>query len=261
MPSDRREPPGKTVNVPSVPWHPVLGVAFVILLFILTQILASLLILIYPGLRHWHWSRTVTWLDNAVTAQFGLVALAYGLSIAGIYLFLKLFKTGWRIIGLRRPRVLDPVYGLVGWVVYFVVYLMIVAIASKYIPGLNVNQKQQIGFNSVHGSRELLLTFISLVILPPLAEEIMVRGFLYSSLKKGLPTAGAVIVTSLLFASAHLPEGGAAGPLYIAAIDTFLLSLAAIYLREKTGRLWAGMTLHALKNGVAFVALFVLAAR
>jgi len=55
-----------------------------------------------------------------------------------------------------------------------------------------------------------------------------------------------------------LPEGGAAGPLYIAALDTFILSLVLIYLREKTGSLWASITLHAVKNGVAFMALFVL---
>jgi membrane protease YdiL (CAAX protease family) len=89
----------------------------------------------------------------------------------------------------------------------------------------------------------------------------MVRGFLYSTLKKALPTAGAVILTSLLFAGAHLPEGGAAGPLYIAALDTFVLSLILIYLREKTGSLWASITLHACKNGVAFLALFVFHAR
>ena len=61
--------------------------------------------------------------------------------------------------------------------------------------------------------------------------------------------------------SAHLPEGGAAGPLYIAAIDTFILSLFLIYLREKTGSLWSSMTLHATKNGVAFMVLYVLHVR
>ena len=41
-------------------------------------------------------------------------------------------------------------------------------------------------------------------------------------------------------------------------LDTFILSLVLIYLREKTGGLWASITLHAFKNGVAFVALFAL---
>ena len=142
--------------------------------------------------------------------------------------------------------------------VYYVLYLLTVGLVSHFVPSLNVNQHQDIGFTNVHGFAPLLFTFISLVILPPITEEIMVRGFLYSSLKKGMPTIAAVIVTSAIFASAHLPEGGAAGPLYIAALDTFVLSLVLIFLREKTGSLWASITLHAFKNGVAFVALFVL---
>ena len=60
---------------------------------------------------------------------------------------------------------------------------------------------------------------------------------------------------------AHLAEGGAAGPLWIGFIDTFILSLVLCYLRVKTGSLWAGITLHALKNGIAFVALFVIGTR
>ena len=86
----------------------------------------------------------------------------------------------------------------------------------------------------------------------------MARGLLYSSLKKAMPIAGAAVITSLIFAAAHLPEGGAAGPLYVAAIDTFILSLVLVYLREKTGSLWSSITLHSFKNGVAFVLLFVL---
>ncbi len=76
-----------------------------------------------------------------------------------------------------------------------------------------------------------------------------------------MPIAGAVVGTCILFAIGHLPAGGDAGPLYIAAIDTFVLSLVLIYLREKTGGLWSSMLLHAIKNGVAFTALFVLHAR
>jgi membrane protease YdiL (CAAX protease family) len=152
-------------------------------------------------------------------------------------------------------------YGLGALPVYFFLYLVAVGVISHFVPSLNVNQQQQIGFNSVHGAPEMIMTFISLVILPPIAEEIMVRGFIYSSLRKAMRIIPAALLTSLIFASAHLPEGGSAGPLYIAAIDTFVLSLVLIYLREKTGSLWASITLHALKNGVAFAALFLVNGR
>jgi len=60
------------------------------------------------------------------------------------------------------------------------------------------------------------------------------------------------MVTSLVFGLAHL-EFGSGGPLvWAAAIDTFLLSIILVYLRERTGALYAGILLHMLNNFIAF---------
>ncbi|HVX56741.1 MAG TPA: CPBP family intramembrane glutamic endopeptidase [Candidatus Saccharimonadales bacterium] len=248
-------------SIPSVPWQPWLGVGFVLFIYYAAQIVAGNLILIYPSLRHWSAGRIDDWVNNSVGAQFVFILLAEALSVGAIYLFLRRYKMGLARIGLKKPRWMDPLYGLAAFPAYYLIYRICVAVISYLVPSLNVYQQQQIGFNSVHGSLPLVLTFLSLVVLPPLAEEIMVRGFLYSTFKKALPTAYAVLLTSALFAAAHLPEGGSAGPLYIAAIDTFILSLILIYLREQTGSLWASITLHALKNGLTFVYLFIIHAR
>jgi membrane protease YdiL (CAAX protease family) len=245
----------------TVPWNPWWAVLFIVIVYYGSQIIGGVLISVYPLLKHWSHAQATDWLNNSVGAQFAFILVAEASAIGVIYLFLRFYKRSFADIGLRRPRWLDPLYGLAAVPAYLVLYILSVGVISHFVPGLNVNQQQQIGFNNVHGTTQLMLTFISLVVLPPLAEEIMIRGFLYSSLKKALPTTGAVVVTSVIFASAHLPEGGAAGPLYIAALDTFILSLVLIYLREKTGSLWASITLHAIKNGIAFVALFALHAR
>lgn len=246
---------------PHVPWNPWLGVIFVIVVYYVAEIFGGLVLSIYPGLRHWSHDQTMSWLTNSVVAQFFYLVLASGGILAAIYFFLKKYGCTFQTIGLHRPRWRDPLYGLMAVPVYYVLYLISVSLVTHFIPSFNVDQQQQVGFNDVHGAVPLILAFISLVILPPLTEETMVRGFLYSSLKKGMAIIPAAIATSLLFAAAHLPEGGAAGPLYIAALDTFILSLVLVYLREKTGSLWAGITLHAIKNGIAFVALFVVHAR
>jgi len=102
---------------------------------------------------------------------------------------------------------------------------------------------------------------VSLVVLPPLAEETAMRGFLYTGLKRLFPWTVSGMLVSLLFGAAHLAEGGASGPLWIGAIDTFTLSLVLVFLREKTGNLWAGVALHATKNFVAFYALFIIGGR
>ncbi len=244
--------------IPRVPWNPWFAVAFAVIIFYFSQVVGALLISIYPRWQHWSHTQATDWLSSSVIAQFVFILLAESVMIGLVYLFLKRYGCSFKIIGLNRPRWRDPLYGLLAVPAYYIFYLLTVGVVSHFAPGLNIDQHQNIGFDNVHGSVQLLLTFLSLVVLPPIAEEIMVRGFLYSSLKKAMPTIAAVISTSLIFAAAHLPEGGPSGLLYIAALDTFVLSLILIYLREKTGSLWASMTLHATKNGVAFITLFVL---
>lgn len=248
----------KQPSVARVPWNPWLGVTFVVVLYYASQIFSTFVVAIYPYIQHWSRSQMTDWLNRSVNAQFIYILLAETAALGVIYLFLRRYRCTFATIGLKRPRWWDPGYGLMAVPVYFALYLLTVGVVSHFVPGLNVNQDQQIGFTDAHGILALSLTFISLVVLPPLAEEIMVRGFLYSSLKKAMSVWPAALATSLIFAAAHLPEGGAAGPLYIAALDTFILSLVLIYLREKTGSLWASITLHAIKNGIAFVALFVI---
>ncbi|HWB39048.1 MAG TPA: CPBP family intramembrane glutamic endopeptidase [Candidatus Saccharimonadales bacterium] len=241
-----------------ISWSPWVGVIYVLGVFYISQFLASIAILSYPGLRHWTDSHTTHWLNTSVPAQFVFVLLAEGLAVGGIYVFLKRNSSSLAAIGFKKPAWFDPLLGVAAVIPYFVLYGIAVAIVGHFFHGLNVNQQQDIGFNSVHGNQQLILTFISLVILPPIAEEIMVRGFLYSTLKKAMPVFTAALATSAIFGAAHLGEGGSAGLLWIGFIDTFVLSMVLIWLREQTGNLWASITLHAIKNGVAFTALFVL---
>ncbi len=241
----------------AITWSPWLGVIFVVIIFYASQIIAGLGISIYPALQGWTSSQANAWLTNSVFAQFMYILLAESLAIAALWRFLKLFRSNFAAIGLLKPRWRDFGYGLAAIPIYYVIYLLTVGLVSHFVTGFNPEQNQEIGFENVSGFLPLFLTFISLVIIPPIAEEIMVRGFLYSSLKKAMRLIPAALLTSAIFAAAHLPEGGAAGPLYVAALDTFVLSLVLIYLREKTGSLWASITLHAFKNGVAFFAIFV----
>jgi membrane protease YdiL (CAAX protease family) len=242
-------------------WNPLLAVLAVVVIYFLAQIIGDLIVSVYPLAKHWSNGKANNWLQNSVIAQFFYVLIAEAVTVSSIFGFLKLYKVNFSAIGLHKPRWRDPLYGIAIAPVFYVAYFLVVFIVKQFAHGLNVNQQQQIGFTTVHGALDMILTFVSLVILPPLAEEIMFRGFLYGSLKKSIPKVFAAVITSLIFASAHLPEGGSAGPLWIAAIDTFILSLFLLFLREKTKNLWAGMTLHAFNNGIAFATLFILTNR
>jgi membrane protease YdiL (CAAX protease family) len=246
----------KQAAEPNKLWNPWLGVFIAALVLFGSQILSGIILSLYPAIVGWSKSRSLNWLNNSILAQFIFILMAETMIVVAIYFFVKHYKGGFKSIGIRKPKFIDPLYGIAGFPVYLIIYLVVVGIVTKLAPHLNVNEKQQLGFNSVHGGPELILTFISLVILPPIGEEIIFRGVLYTSLKKVLPMWGAVIGTCALFAAGHLPEGGSSGPLYIAAIDTFSLSLVLIYLREKTGGLYSSMTLHGFKNLIAFLALY-----
>jgi len=240
-----------------VPWNIPAGVGYAIVVFFTTQIIAGLLVAIIPAARH----QNVSWWLNTTAGQFAYVLLAEAMTIAAVIAFVRLHKTPLRRIGLGKMKVTDPLIAVPAYVVYLIAFLIGVVLIERFVPSIDVNQTQEIGFADVHGTMAYVLTFVSLVILPPIAEEILMRGLIFTSLRKHLKWTSAALITSALFASAHLPEGGAAGPLYIAAVDTFLLSLMLCYLREKTGRLYAGITVHMLKNLVAFISLFVLVAR
>lgn len=247
---------------PSRQWQLALVVVFsTIALFFLAEILGGLLVSIFPVLQHWSPARANQWLSNSVTAQVVYGVLADGLIVAGVMVLMKWLHWNWSTIGLKKPKLRHIAYGLLAVVPYYLLYIIAIFIATTLVPSLNVNQTQNIGFNSVHGAFPIILAFISLVIVPPLAEEIATRGFLYTGLRKWLPKVASALIVSALFGAAHLPEGGSAGPLWIGAIDTFTLSLVLVFLREKTGNLWAGITLHAIKNGVAFISLFIVAGR
>jgi membrane protease YdiL (CAAX protease family) len=244
-----------------VAWNPWAGVVLTIALFIFAQFAASLIVILIPQVLGWSSSEAKDWLNNSVASKVILISLTTTFLLVPLYFYLKRYKGGFKSIGLRRPNWTDPLYSLAALPVYIFLFALVLLIATRFAPGLDVNQAQDLGFNDTYNPLQLFFIAIALVVLPPISEEIIFRGMLYSSLKKGMPIILAAIFTSLLFASGHLLESGDSSLLYIAGIDTFVLSLVLIYLREKTGGLWASIGLHAIKNGIAFVSLFLLHAR
>ncbi len=233
------------------PWQTV---AITLLVYFLAQILAGLVIYAIPSIRHWSQASQDIWIQNPwVTFSFIFLAEAFTLTI--LYKFMKARQVTFKSLGLNRPIGAFLAYALGAYVLYFVIYLVSLALAKALLPGLDVDQKQELGFNDVTGI-QLVPVFISLVILPPITEEIVVRGFLFKGLRTKLVFLPAAILTSLIFAAAHLGEGGSGGLLWVAGIDTFVLSIVLCFLREKTGSLWPGIGVHMIKNGIAFIVLY-----
>lgn len=160
----------------------------------------------------------------------------------------KLYRVDFKSIGLGK---FNP--GLLGWsVLAFPLYLITATFFSNIVArffGIDLLQQQDIGYSNPNGY-ELLLTFMALVLLAPFVEETLFRGFLFKAFRRTFGFWVGAIVVSLLFAVAH----GQAN----VGVDVFVLSMFLCYLREKTDSLWPSIALHAMKNLVAFIFLFIM---
>ena len=155
-----------------------------------------------------------------------------------------------KLVGLaRRPVLRDLGFGLLAWGAYMLLSTIAATAVKAYIPGVNLDQEQEIGFQTLASGLDIFYAFLVIVIAAPVVEEFVFRGYLYGSLRSKMPRWVAAIIVSVLFGAIH-------GQVNV-AIDTFMLSMAACYLREKTGAIWGGVVVHALKNSLAFWLLFL----
>jgi membrane protease YdiL (CAAX protease family) len=200
----------------------------------------------------------VSWaLESHEVIRFLLILTVELITVYFIYLLLKRSKQTFKTIGLSsRPKRRDVIWTIKGFALYFVTFITVFNIVSQ--TGLiDTNQSQQLGFVNPSGYG-LLWAFLSLVILPPIVEEIVFRGYLLTNLKKYINVYASAIVVSVLFAAAHLELGSGVSPNFAAALDTFVLSLVLVYVTHKTNSLYPAIGIHAVKNLIAFVTLFVL---
>ncbi len=180
-------------------------------------------------------------------------ACVYVLSVTlvvGIPWWFKKYRTSKRDIGLTRlPRWMDISLAPAGFIVYFLCSASLVYIVGLLIPSFDLNQVQETGFKDITQYHEYILAFATLIIIAPVAEEVLFRGYLYGKLRTVVPVWVAVLITSGLFGVVH-------GQLNV-AVDVFALGVVLCILREVTGSIWTGILLHMLKNSVAFYVLFI----
>lgn len=239
-------------------YRPLTTVIIVVSIYFAAQVIAGILISILPMIKHLNADQADAWLQSSAWGTFVFVLLIEVATLLLIYYFLKVRRLKFSFLGLNKPKYKYLLYAVIGFVAYFIIYIVGLIIAKAFFPGLDLEQKQELGFDTATQGWDLLPILISLVVIPPLAEEIVARGFLFGGLRTRLNFIVAAVITSALFALAHLGEASN-GLLWVAAIDTFILSLVLCYFREKTGSLWPSIYIHMLKNGLAFIILFNIA--
>lgn len=159
-----------------------------------------------------------------------------------------------RDLGLMREITwTDLGLGVAGFVASLVFAGVMLEIFEMVLPGFNASQEQNLGFRGLFSPLDHMLAFVSMAILPPIAEEFIFRGVIYGQLRK-VGVIFAVIWTSLLFGFVHLQLN--------VGVVVFVMSVVMCLIREKlTDSIWAGVVVHFLKNAIAFIYLYFVVQR
>ncbi|HYA32436.1 MAG TPA: type II CAAX endopeptidase family protein [Candidatus Bathyarchaeia archaeon] len=234
------------VYVPRTParkrWSILLG----IVLYLVGQFSVSLFLpplLIRAGIESSReFLSTASGVINAAT--FWLLNVANIVSVALIVgAVLGLYKEKIAALGLttkKLPKAL--LYGVVGFVVAFIAAgIAGYPIAQQF----GVDPTQQALAQSASVSGMLPLVLLSGVIIAPIAEEIVFRGYLYKAFRDRFRPSYAIVMSAALFSAIHLE--------LLAAVPLFVIGVVLAYVYEKTGNLMAPITLHVLNNAVAFL--------
>lgn len=160
-------------------------------------------------------------------------------------------KTTLKQLGVQRPPRLTDILWLGGGIVGYLIFTLVAtSLAMAFLPFIDFAEKQETGYEAVSQYYEYVLAFIGLVIVAPIAEELLFRGYLFGKLKQyNIKTWVIVLVTSALFGIAHMQLN--------VMVDTFALGVALALLRVFSGSIWPSILLHMAKNGLAYYLLFI----
>ncbi|HYG73570.1 MAG TPA: type II CAAX endopeptidase family protein [Planctomycetota bacterium] len=96
----------------------------------------------------------------------------------------------------------------------------------------------------------LIITFIMATAGAAFFEELLFRGMLYNVLRRYVSVVPAACIAGFAFAAVHV--------IWSQILGLFVLALILTWLYDRTGRLVASMTLHAVNNFVALVLTLLL---
>lgn len=181
--------------------------------------------------------------------------LAYYLIMAGTGLFvlyravkpfLPLSEDWFRLIGKRNPLL----WGLGGYFAALPLMFAVSLLNQQFWQGQGgSNPLLQIVLEE-RDPVALAIFFFTAAVAAPVFEETLFRGFLLPSLTRYFPVWGAIVVSSLVFALAHLSLSE------VLPLTTLGVVLGFVYTRSRG--LLSSMLLHSLWNSITMVGLFLL---
>jgi membrane protease YdiL (CAAX protease family) len=154
-------------------------------------------------------------------------------------------SAGWRAtdyLQLARPQRRYIWLGIAGVLIPFISLIILGALNLKLGAGSGGGGPVSMG--------QIVLLWVFLVISAPIAEELVIRGFLYRGLADTrLGVVGAIVLSSLIWAALHFDKT------WIGVGHLFLCGLVWGFLRWRTNSTFVPIVVHAVYNSLP--ALFI----
>lgn len=214
----------------SVPWSAVDGWIGVLLLILIN---VGFLLLINRE-------------SGAQLAQSALVIFAELAYILPVVLILTWKRVSWKHIG----------FGKFDWSTMGIGCGMllggygIILVHNLIITALGVDTQGQAIFDIFNSLDSPVWLILAAVIVAPLVEEIFFRGFLFQGFRKKYGWVSAMLLSSAIFAAAHLDLAS--------LIPTFVLGIVLTYVYHRSNSVWPGIILHFLINTTSTCSVYFL---
>ena len=224
------------------------GIAYFVLYFMITMFIQALLSVVFCGIG------AANGLDNETLIMefannnvLGMTVISGILTVLILYLFFKLRKK--QVQEEWRLKHFNVQSGILASVVAFS-FSFLFALVTYNIP----MQNAQMISDSVKYYNEILPLFgnlmmlLNLLVIAPIAEEIALRGIVYTRVEMTTNALTAIIVSAILFGLMHFMAGGVA-----LVIGAMLMALVFGYIFDKFKSLWVCVIAHAAANLPDFI--------
>lgn len=231
----------------SVPWGWRDLLLFLFLYLLAVQVLIGIVLLagsaVLPAVAQFVNAAKKGEVVSSFTLDLADAAAGFGL----VWLWLRKYKVGWSTVGWRRANLGRALVYLAVLLLGFIVLAsLLLIILGALLQGFNANQPQSNQFtNGV--SSHMSISIVALVLLPPILEETIFRGFIFPTIAKYTGMIWGAVLSSLLFAILHFQAN--------IGVYTFILGLVLCFMYVKLKSIVPGMFLHMINNYLAFLAL------